>query len=228
MSMTVTNDQDTDGSSKLIAGSQQAARSKDISLAVQGQLFSMNGEEAVTKGYRGSVASKVAGITYRQLDYWARKGIMEPSVTQSHGSGSRRLYSFKDIVVLAVLKHLLDIGVNLPNATAAASFLNEKNEGDLEKVTIVCDGDNVIDCQSSEQLFDIMTSGKAVFAMAVSTIWQQVQDDLVTEDYVDLDEHSELWGKIRRPLEEIAIERLRERIARQQSEHKEYASMHFM
>nr|WP_317643692.1 MerR family transcriptional regulator [Bombiscardovia apis] len=187
----------------------------------------MSGDEKVTRGYRGSVASEVAGITYRQLDYWARKQIMEPSITQSHGSGSRRLYSFKDIVILAVLKHLLDIGVNLPNATAAVDFLTQKSVAQLETVTIVCDGDQVIDCQSSDQLFEIMTSGKAVFAMAVASIWQQVQMDLAEEDYVDLDEESEFWGKLRRPLEEMAIERLRQRIERQQVEHREFASMHF-
>ncbi|BDR53015.1 transcriptional regulator [Bombiscardovia nodaiensis] len=195
--------------------------------AVQGQLFALSGDETITKGYRGTVASKVAGITYRQLDYWARKQIMEPSINQSHGSGSRRLYSFKDIVVLAVLKHLLDIGVNLPNATAAVSFMEQRTTDQLETVTLVCDGDSVIDCQSSEQLFEIMTSGKAVFALAVSTIWHQVAADLSDEDYVDLDEESEFWGKLRRPLEEMAIERLRERIERQQAEHRAFASMHF-
>lgn len=223
--MPMTSSQSASTSSEGANHMQELSYSPD---AVQGQLFSMSGDEQVTRGYRGSVASKVAGITYRQLDYWARKQIMEPSITQSHGSGSRRLYSVKDIVVLAVLKHLLDIGVNLPNATSAVSFLSQKSTNELGAVTIVCDGDQVVDCKSSEQLFEIMTSGKAVFAMSVNVIWQQVQDDLSTEDYIDLDEHSELCGKMRRPLEEMAIERLRQKIARQQSEHREYASMHFV
>lgn len=76
--------------------------------AVQGELFVDEGARRPTRGYRGTVASKVAGITYRQLDYWARKQIVEPSITPSHGSGSRRLYSFKDVVILAVSKKLLD------------------------------------------------------------------------------------------------------------------------
>ncbi|AKV55229.1 MerR family transcriptional regulator [Bifidobacterium actinocoloniiforme DSM 22766] len=193
--------------------------------AIQGELFAATGDEPVTRGYRGSVASEVAGITYRQLDYWARKGIMEPSITQSHGSGSRRLYSFKDIVILAVLKHLLDIGVVLPNATVAVGFLSRKSTQSLEDVTIVCDGESVEDCQSSEQLFEIMTSGKAVFAMAVGSIWRQVRDDLVDKDYVDLDEDSVFQGKLRRPLEEMAIERLRQRIELQQAERREYAPL---
>lgn len=86
-----------------------------VSHAVQGELFPSADAQPVTRGYRGTVASKVAGITYRQLDYWARKQIVEPSITPSHGSGSRRLYSFKDVVILAVSKRLLDAGINLQN-----------------------------------------------------------------------------------------------------------------
>ncbi|RBP99333.1 MerR family transcriptional regulator [Bifidobacterium xylocopae] len=194
---------------------------------IQGELFALSGDEPVTRGYRGSVASKVAGITYRQLDYWARKGILEPSINQSHGSGSRRLYSFKDIVILSVLKHLLDIGVGLPNGTAAVGFLSRLSATRLEAVTIVCDGETVVDCASSEQLFDIMTSGKAVFAMSVSSIWKQVKDDLEDQDYVDLDESSAFRGKLRRPVEEMAIERLRERIERQQAERQEYEAVRY-
>ena len=92
-----------------------------VSHAVQGELFPSADAQPVTRGYRGTVASKVAGITYRQLDYWARKQIVEPSITPSHGSGSRRLYSFKDVVILAVSKRLLDAGINLQNVTTGVS-----------------------------------------------------------------------------------------------------------
>ena len=94
--------------------------------AVQGELFASDDAEDVKRGYRGTVASKVAGITYRQLDYWARKQIVEPSITPSHGSGSRRLYSFKDVVILAVSKRLLDAGVTLQSVTAAIGFLSRR------------------------------------------------------------------------------------------------------
>ena len=97
-----------------------------VSHAVQGELFPSADAQPVTRGYRGTVASKVAGITYRQLDYWARKQIVEPSITPSHGSGSRRLYSFKDVVILAVSKRLLDAGINLQNVTTAIGFLAQR------------------------------------------------------------------------------------------------------
>ena len=102
--------------------------------AVQGELFVDEGARRPTRGYRGTVASKVAGITYRQLDYWARKQIVEPSITPSHGSGSRRLYSFKDVVILAVSKKLLDAGVNPKHITISSDgqgslpIFNEKGE----------------------------------------------------------------------------------------------------
>ena len=63
-------------------------------------------------GYRGPTACNAAGITYRQLDYWARTGLVVPSVRDASGSGTQRLYSFRDIVVLKVVKRLLDAGVS--------------------------------------------------------------------------------------------------------------------
>jgi len=75
--------------------------------AVAGALFDGNPEV----GYRGPTACAAAGITYRQLDYWARTGLVEPSVQAAHGSGSQRLYGFRDILVLKVVKRLLDTGV---------------------------------------------------------------------------------------------------------------------
>ena len=124
--------------------------------AVQGELFVDEGARRPTRGYRGTVASKVAGITYRQLDYWARKQIVEPSITPSHGSGSRRLYSFKDVVILAVSKKLLDAGVNLQNVTTAIGFLMQRDVDQLEHVTIMCDGEEVHECTTSDQMIALL------------------------------------------------------------------------
>lgn len=109
-----------------------------VPTAIQGELFPTSDAQPVTRGYKGSVASRVAGITYRQLDYWARRQIVEPSITPSHGSGSRRLYSFKDVVILAVSKELLDAGINLQNVTAAIGFLMQCTAEQLENITIMC------------------------------------------------------------------------------------------
>jgi len=82
----------------------------------QGKLFAdtvSHGDETI--GYRGPTACSAAGITYRQLDYWARTGLVVPSIRGAAGSGSQRLYSFKDILVLKIVKRLLDAGISLQN-----------------------------------------------------------------------------------------------------------------
>ncbi|MDQ5840397.1 MAG: MerR family transcriptional regulator, partial [Chloroflexota bacterium] len=91
-------------------------------------------------GYRGPTACRAAGITYRQLDYWARTGLVEPSVRNAAGSGSQRLYSFTDILVLKVVKRLLDTGVSLHNIRIAVSHLRERGVDDLAQITLMSDG----------------------------------------------------------------------------------------
>jgi DNA-binding transcriptional MerR regulator len=71
--------------------------------------------ENIEVGYRGATACVAAGISYRQLDYWARTGLVEPGVRGAAGSGSSRLYGFRDILVLKIVKRLLDTGVSLQN-----------------------------------------------------------------------------------------------------------------
>lgn len=179
---------------------------------VQGELFTPEQAEGITRGYRGTVAAKVAGITYRQLDYWARKRIVEPSIKSSHGSGSRRLYSFKDVVILAVLKRLLDAGVNLVNATATVNYLSRRTITQLEDVTVVCDGDQVIECSGPDQVFSLMKSGRAVFAISVGAIWRRMEADLEACDHVDLESGQIRSGVPNRPIDELTAMRMRKRL----------------
>src|ERR1700760_1402029 len=83
-------------------------------------------EPGDTVGYRGPTACSAAGITYRQLDYWARTGLVVPTVRSATGSGSQRLYSFKDILVLKVVKRLLGLGISLHNVKAAIEYLRSR------------------------------------------------------------------------------------------------------
>src|SRR5213083_2481830 len=94
-------------------------------------------------GYRGPTACNAAGITYRQLDYWARTGLVEPSVREATGSGSQRLYSFRDILVLKIVKKLLDAGVSLPNIRTAIATLRDRGVEDLAQITLMSDGTTV-------------------------------------------------------------------------------------
>ncbi|PXY82767.1 MerR family transcriptional regulator [Bifidobacterium asteroides] len=188
---------------------------EEVPTLVQGELFSAEQAEGLTRGYRGTVAAKVAGITYRQLDYWARKRIVEPSIKASHGSGSRRLYSFKDVVILAVLKRLLDAGVNLVNATSTVAYLERRTVSQLEHVTVVCDGDQVVECSSPDQVFTLMQSGRAVFAISIGAIWHRMDLELQTCDHVDLTTGQLTPGLPERPIDELTAMRLRQRLEHQ-------------
>jgi DNA-binding transcriptional MerR regulator len=119
-------------------------------------------------GYRGAAACQIAGITYRQLDYWARTGLVAPSIRTAHGSGSQRLYSFKDILVLKVVKRLLDTGVSLQNIRVAVDHLRRRGVADLAKITLFSDGTTVYECTSPEEVVDLLQGGQGVFGIAVS------------------------------------------------------------
>jgi DNA-binding transcriptional MerR regulator len=151
----------------------------DPTLSLQGTLFDdlPVGERPGTRpedvGYRGPTACSAAGITYRQLDYWARTGLVEPTVREASGSGTQRLYSFRDILVLKVVKKLLDAGVSLPNIRTAIATLRDRGIEDLGQVTLISDGTTVYECTSTDEMVDLLQGGQAVFAIAVG---RQVRD----------------------------------------------------
>jgi DNA-binding transcriptional MerR regulator len=133
---------------------------------------------AAEMGYRGPTACTAAGITYRQLDYWARTGLVEPSVRAAHGSGSQRLYSFRDILVLKVVKRLLDTGISLQQIRAAVQHLRDRGSADLAQVTLMSDGVSVYECTSTDEVVDLLQGGQGVFGIALGRVWREVEGDL--------------------------------------------------
>ena len=129
-------------------------------------------------GYRGPVACAAAGISYRQLDYWARTGLVEPSVRAASGSGSLRLYSFRDILVLKVVKRLLDTGISLQQIRSAVAHLRGRGTRDLAGLTLMSDGVSVYECTSSDEVVDLLQGGQGVFGIALGRIWQEVDGSL--------------------------------------------------
>jgi DNA-binding transcriptional MerR regulator len=129
-------------------------------------------------GFRGPVACSAAGITYRQLDYWARTGLVEPTVRSAAGSGSQRLYSFRDILVLKVIKRLLDTGVSLQNIRSAVEHLRDSGVDDLAQVTLMSDGASVYECRSQDEVIDLVQGGQGVFGIAVGRVWREVEGSL--------------------------------------------------
>lgn len=129
-------------------------------------------------GYRGATACVAAGITYRQLDYWARTGLVEPSIKGAAGSGSQRLYGFRDILVLKIVKRLLDTGVSLQNIRTAVEHLRNRGVSDLESMTLMSDGSSIYECSSADQIVDLLQGGQGVFGIAISKVWTEVEGSL--------------------------------------------------
>lgn len=135
-------------------------------------------QEADLLGYRGPVACSAAGITYRQLDYWARTRLVAPSIRTAKGSGSQRLYSFKDILVLKVVKRLLDTGISLQNVRTAVEHLRQRGVQDLANITLLSDGTTVYECTSAEEVVDLLAGGQGVFGIAVSGALKELTGSL--------------------------------------------------
>jgi DNA-binding transcriptional MerR regulator len=140
----------------------------------QGELFPDSSLPDELVGYRGPAACQIAGITYRQLDYWARTGLVNPTIRSAHGSGSQRLYSFKDILVLKVVKRLLDTGVSLQNIRVAVDHLRRRGVQDLARITLFSDGTTVYECTSPEEVVDLLQGGQGVFGIAVSGAMREI------------------------------------------------------
>jgi len=134
--------------------------------------------EEMEIGYRGATACSAAGISYRQLDYWARTGLVEPSIRTASGSGTQRLYGFRDILVLKVVKRLLDAGVSLQNIRTAVDHLRNRGATELERITLMSDGASIYECASPDEIIDLLQGGQGVFGIAVGKVWHEVEGSL--------------------------------------------------
>jgi DNA-binding transcriptional MerR regulator len=130
-------------------------------------------------GYRGPTACSAAGITYRQLDYWARTGLVEPSVRSAGGSGTQRLYSFTDILLLKIIKRLLEAGVSLHQIRTAIDHLRVRGTEDLTQVTLMSDGASVYECRSADEVIDLLQGGQGVFGIAIGGVWKEIEGSLL-------------------------------------------------
>ena len=126
------------------------------------------------EGYRVPEVCRVVGISYRQLDYWARTGLVTPSVRDAGGSGTQRLYSFQDLVQLRVIKKLIDAGVSLQRIRKAIVFLQEHMKRQPVGITLMSDGSSVYACESEDEVIDLVKRGQGVFAIAVDKVWEEL------------------------------------------------------
>jgi DNA-binding transcriptional MerR regulator len=133
---------------------------------------------AVEQGFRGPTVCRTVGISYRQLDYWARTSLVTPSVRDADGSGSQRMYSFNDVVQLRVIKKLLDAGVSLPKIRRAVDYLRDELQMPIEDVTLVSDGKTIHACLSPNEVVDLLAGGQGVFAIAVGKVYEELQGSI--------------------------------------------------
>ncbi len=138
----------------------------------------MHEPDGESLGYRGVTACNAAGISYRQLDYWARTGLVVPSIRDASGSGTQRLYSFRDLVVLKVVKRLLDAGVSLQNIRKAIETLRAHGVEDLAGITLISDGTTVYECRSPEEVVDLLQGGQGVFGIAIGGAFKEIKGSL--------------------------------------------------
>lgn len=146
-------------------------------------------------GYRGTSAATAAGISYRQLDYWDRTGLVQPSVRGAKGSGSQRLYAFRDILVLKLVKRLLDTGVSLQQIRLAVEQLRAAGINDLARITLMSDGASVYLCTTEDEVIDLVGRGQGVFGIAVGRVLREVEATLVNMVPSSLDEVDELSAR---------------------------------
>jgi DNA-binding transcriptional MerR regulator len=143
-------------------------------------------------GYGGHSAASASGISYRQLDYWDRTALVEPSVRAASGSGSQRLYSFRDILVLKLVKKFLDAGVSLQQIRKAIVELRKAGIADLAKITLISDGAKVYLCTSGDQVIDLIDKGQGVFGISVGRVLGEVEATLININPLHLEEMDEL------------------------------------
>jgi len=116
---------------------------------------------ASTEGFSGRQTADVVGISYRQLDYWARTDLIRPSLTDASGSGSRRRYSYQDLLELRVVKTLIDAGIKLESVREVFAYLRTHVSADIASAHLVISGQTVVLAQGDE-LIDVVKQGQGV------------------------------------------------------------------
>jgi DNA-binding transcriptional MerR regulator len=139
-----------------------------------------DGMTSSVPGYSGNRAAAVVGITYRQLDYWARTDLVRPSITEARGSGSRRLYSYRNLLELRMVKNLLDAGIKLESVRDAFKYLQDRPDADITSAHLVINGSSVVLCQGDE-LIDVVRRGQGVLnLLPLAQVKDQVDGQLIS------------------------------------------------
>ncbi|MCC7076171.1 MAG: MerR family transcriptional regulator [Acidimicrobiia bacterium] len=138
----------------------------------------MRDDGAVKQSFGGPEAAKLAGISYRQLDHWARKGLVLPSVASASGSGSQRRYSYQDLVELKIIKSLREAGLSLQRIERAFAYIREQLDEEPAGLRIFSDGQKVFASRSNDEILDLLNAGQVVFAFALDPIHAELSGSI--------------------------------------------------
>ncbi|MBS1847070.1 MAG: MerR family transcriptional regulator [Actinobacteria bacterium] len=130
-------------------------------------------------GYSGRQSAEVVGISYRQLDYWARTDLIRPSLTDASGSGSRRRYSYRDLLELKIIKRLLDAGISLPAIRSAFGYLRDQLDSDIASAHLVLSGSSAVLVRDGEELVDVVNRFKGQGVLNLLAL-SEVQSEVAT------------------------------------------------
>ena len=134
----------------------------------------------VEMSFSGKKVTEIVGISYRQLDYWTRTELISPSIEKGEGSGSRRRYSYKDLLELRVIKNLIDGGIKVEKIREIFEYLKEKLDQDVTKVNVVISGNKTVLVKSGDELIDILQKGQGVLnILPLATVKEEVDSAIV-------------------------------------------------
>ena len=140
----------------------------------------MKSPASLTQSFTGKRTAEIVGITYRQLDYWARTDLVRPSVADATGSGSRRRYGYQDLLELKVIKTLLDAGIRLEMVREAFSFLRDQLDENIASANLVINGSKSVVAHSGQELIDILQNGQGVLnVLPLAGVKEQVDAAIV-------------------------------------------------
>ncbi|MCZ7628484.1 MAG: MerR family transcriptional regulator [Microthrixaceae bacterium] len=136
--------------------------------------------ETYEDGFSGRKTAEIVGISYRQLDYWARTNLVRPSLADAQGSGTRRRYSYRDLLELKVIKQLLDAGLKLESVRDVFAYLRESLGEDVTTANLVINGRNSVVVASGDELIDVLNAGQGVFnVLALGGVKQDLDASIV-------------------------------------------------
>ena len=134
----------------------------------------------IEQGFSGKRTAEIVGITYRQLDYWARTDLVRPSIQTAQGSGSRRRYSYRDLLELKVIKNLLDAGIKLESVREVFSYLRENLGEDVASANLVISGSTSVLVRSGEEIIDLLQNGQGVLnVLPLGAVKEEVDSAIV-------------------------------------------------